>query len=167
MRAWGMGLILLVLSSSLGCGDDREPMWIDLDRFQRHLASLEHELHRHGQAVDSATRMWDLEAYERSFGAIAREHTDGMAARLTDMMNLCARPDGHEPQLVSLRGALDDLRRGLTMHHSSMTISLSIDAARAEEDRYQAAAPAMFAAARDVVEQVAERAAAYVCKLHN
>lgn len=160
-------LFAVATSVVLGCGDDREPMWIDLDRLLRHVEALEDDLRSHQQKVERSNEMTAVAAVEREFGGQARAHVDAMAAHVRAMQDLCARPDGRPPEVAPIGVALADVRRDMTVHISSMTLSLTAMVARAEEERYQSTAPEGLAKVRDRAEEVAAGAAAYVCQLHN
>jgi hypothetical protein len=158
-----------VLGSVLlgGCGDDREPMWIDLDMVLRQTRTFEHELRAHGAQVRTMADGAARTAAERRFSDTARRQTDTIAGLMANMQRLCARVDGTPPVLEPAAGALDDLGRELTVHTSAMTLSRTSFAAHAEEDRYQVVAIDWLAAFAAELDRIADGAAAYLCELHN
>ena len=162
-----MAMLLAVALVAGPCGDDREPMWIDLDIFSRHLRALDDDLRAHGQAVAGMTAAAPMAAAEHGFSREAREHATQMAAMLANMRSLCVHPDGSRPDLELLAATLGDLERAVTLHGSTMSMSRTTEDARAEEGRFQETTGAQVATLRARTADVAVGAAAYTCELHN
>lgn len=167
MRTIPLPFVLVLALTSAPCGDDREPMWIDLDIFSRHLRALDDDLRAHGQTVAAMTEAAPMIAAENGFAHQAREHAAQMAAMVSNMRTLCVHPDGSRPDLAPLSAALDNLARALTLHGSTMTMSRSPADARVEELRFQEATGAEVSALAARTAAVAVGAGAYTCELHN
>lgn len=165
MRATGRMLVLATVLAA-GCGDDREPMWIDLEMLIRSIDDMRRDMRDHASAVAVAMESADVRTVERGYGHEARAHIDEMAKRAADMGRLCERPDGRRPEVARIIEMVESLRADLASHGTVMGAGI-LERDRIEEGRYQSVTDGKLEELRTEAEILGAAAGGYWCTLHN
>jgi hypothetical protein len=155
--------LLFVLA---GCGDDRQPLWLDLYMLSHSADHLQIEVGSHGRAIEEASVTQQMRVIEGGFSHAATDDVDEMVRRLGEMAR-CTRPDGTTPDLADLAAVVTRFRADLQTHAVGMVAAGAIGAGRSEEERYQMISGTRFDELRAVAAPLGDRAAAYSCPLHD
>ena len=134
MTLWSLGLGLVTLPA---CGHgDMDMMSNHSAVFDEHLGAYQAELESHRTAIEGASDLAQVAAFETHHVSGTQPHMSTMRHELGDMIG-CMGPAGEQPNGEQVLGDLDRLQRAHDDHRTAMTGATDMASAHAEEIRHQ------------------------------
>jgi hypothetical protein len=163
-------LVSGAIVAARGCGDDVEPMWIDLDKLTAELEALGGSFDNHHREALAARDLATLQALESSDAGDAgsvRNRLGRMERLIDDMTSKCTGAPGGPPDLAPLSAALAAIRLALDGHRQRVSGAGTLAEALVEETQHRQAAGDLLVGVKRPREDLAARAPAYACRIHN
>lgn len=163
-------LVTGAIVAARGCGDDVEPMWIDLDKFTAELAALGGSFdshHRQALAAGDLATLQGLESTDSGDAGSVRSRLGRMERLIDDMTSKCTGAPGGPPDLAALSATLAAIHLAIDGHVQRVLAAGTLAEARVEESQHREAAGDLVAGVKRSRDDLAARAPAYACRIHN